>query len=455
MPPCEAGRHRRPASRLPGSISVASLLVASLMVASCGGGSSPRPTTPTAAPSASVRAPVPTPVPSEPAGLTPVRLLLRWTLGAEFAGYVAAIDQGFYEAAGIDLTLVEGGPDVFPEVVGSESSGPEFTISWVPRVLQAREAGSSDLVDIAQVFRRSATLSISFRDLEVTRPADLKGHELGVLGAGNEFEVTAAAKAAGLDIDRDVTLVEQDTGMRDFLRGRIDVAQVTIYDGYAQVLESIDPSSHQAYQPTDFNVINYHDEGTAMLQDAVFARASWLAQDGNEDLAARFLKASFQGWMFCRDHPGDCVEAVVAAGQIAAPDASASPGASAATGSPAASAAAGSPSASAAPDGSPGATPDPDASPLVSRLRAGHEAWAMNEVNPLIWPAPGGIGVLDAAEWQRTVDVCLAAGVIAVPPSGDAYRTDLSQSALATLEGLDTTGDAFVKGTVEITPEAP
>ena len=441
----EAGRHRRPASRLPGTATgaadrvatlVACLLVASVLVAGCAGGSSSRSTTPVAAPSSSVRAPVPTPVVSDAPALTPVRLLLRWTLGAEFAGYVAAVDQGFYEAAGIDLTIVEGGPDVFPEVVGSESSGPEFTISWVPRVLQAREAGSSDLVDIAQVFRRSATLSISFRDMAITRPADLKGHRVGFLGAGNEFEVTAAAKAAGLDIERDITLVEQDTGMREFLRGGIDVAQATIYDGYAQVLEATDPATHQPYQPTDLNVINYHDEGTAMLQDAIFARASWLAQDGNDELASRFLKASFQGWMFCRDDPAACVEAVVRAGETTAPDASASPSASAPAASPAASAA-------------------PDASAPTSRLSAGHEAWAMNEINPLIWPAPDGIGVLDQAEWQRTVDICLAAGVIAAPPSGDAYRTDLAQAALATLGGLDTTGEAFVKGTVEITPEAP
>jgi NitT/TauT family transport system substrate-binding protein len=422
---------RVPASRLP----AAAFLVAAFLVASCGGGSSSPTPGGAAGPTPSARAPVPTPLPSESPGLTRVRLLLRWTLGAEFAGYVAGIDQGFYEAAGIDLTIVEGGPDIFPEVVGSQTSGPEFTISWVPRVLQAREAGSSDLVDIAQMFRRSATLSISFRDKAITRPADLKGQRVGVLGAGNEFEVTAAAKAAGLDIEQDLTLVEQDTGMRSFLRGGIDVAQATIYDGYAQVLEATDPANHLPYQPTDLNVINYNDEGTAMLQDAVFARASWLGQDGNEELAARFLKASFQGWMFCRDHPADCVDAVVAAGVTEVPpDASSSPIASAATGSPVTSAAA------------------PGDNPVASKLRSGHEAWAMNEVNPLIWPAPDGIGVLDAAEWQRTVDVCLAAGVIATAPSGDAFRTDLTQAALATLDELDTTGAAFVKGTVEITP---
>ena len=46
-----------------------------------------------------------------------------------------------------------------------------------------------------------------------------------------------------------------------------------IYNEYAQVLEATNPETGELYQPTDLNVINYNDEGTAMLQDALFARA--------------------------------------------------------------------------------------------------------------------------------------------------------------------------------------
>ena len=54
--------------------------------------------------------PRPTPPPTDDLSLTPVRVQLRWTLGAEFAGYVAAIEQGYFESEGLDVTLVEGGP---------------------------------------------------------------------------------------------------------------------------------------------------------------------------------------------------------------------------------------------------------------------------------------------------------------------------------------------------------
>jgi NitT/TauT family transport system substrate-binding protein len=419
----EAGRRRRPASPLR---SVAAVVIALLVAAACGGS---RPTATSApsgepSPTASAR-PTATPEPSPDATLTPVRLQLRWTLGAEFAGYVAAVDQGYFEAAGLGVTIIEGGPDMEAEALGSLRDGPEFTISWVPRVLAARASVGSDLVDIAQMFRRSSTLTMSFRDAEITSPAAFADKNVGVLPGADRLEVTAAMAEAGVDPEREATLVDLGATVEPLLTGEIDVGQVTLHDTYATVLETTDPRTGRPYDSTDFDVINLEDEGTAMLQDAVFARASWLDAEEDEATARAFLKASAQGWMYCRDHPADCVESVVAAGGTIGVDPSASP--------------------SASPSGSASASPE-------TRLSAGHEAWAMNEVNPLIWPAPTGIGVMDPEAWQHTVDVLLAAGAIPTAPGAEAYRTDLMEAALETLADLDTTGEAFVKGTAEITP---
>ena len=63
---------------------------------------------------------------------------LKWVPQAQFSGYFAAVEQGYYEANGIKLTIVPGGPDVIPQQAGSAADGPEFTISWVPKVLEAR-----------------------------------------------------------------------------------------------------------------------------------------------------------------------------------------------------------------------------------------------------------------------------------------------------------------------------
>ena len=84
-----------------------------------------------------------------------------------------------------------------------------------------------------------------------------------------------------------------------------------IYNEYAQVLEMINPDTGQLYQPEDLNVISWEDYGTSMLQDAIFASEAWLDEEGNEEIAVKFLKASFRGWIFCRDNPAECVDIVL------------------------------------------------------------------------------------------------------------------------------------------------
>ena len=371
---------------------------ASFAFAACSGGTGS--SAPSGAASAGAPSAVATAAGSPGAALDEVRLQLQWAPQAQFSGYFAAEEQGYYEAAGLKVTMLDGGPDVIPQAVGSAANGPEFTISWVPKVLEAREGTpASDLVNIAQVFQRSGTLSVSWKESNITSPADFRGKKVGAWGFGNEFEVTAAAKKAGLTEGTDYTKVTQPFDMTLLLSKQIDVAEAMIYNEYAQVLEAKNPETGELYKPTDLNVINYNDVGTSMLQDALFARASWLAEAGNEDIATRFLKASFQGWIYCRTNPADCIQYTVNAG---------------------------------------------------STLGTGHQTWMMNEINALVWPSPNGIGMMDPAEWQQSVDVALEAGIIKAAPPAEAYRTDLATAALAGITE-DTKGADFAKGEVQVT----
>ena len=390
---------------------------------------------------------------------------MRGTIRAEFAGFIAAIDEGYYDAADLDVTLVETPAGADPVAAGSATDGPEFTVAWVPAVLAARGSGRSDLVDIGQLFQRSGTLSISRRDDDITGPAAFRDKTVGMFGFGDGIEVLAAAKKAGLEPDTDFKVATQDADLDGPLPRRLDVAQTTIYDGYARVLESRNPQTNAQYTTSDLNVIEWYDEGTALLQDAIFSRASWLAIDGNEAIAERFLKASFQGWIYCRDHAADCVQGTIAAGErpvVSTGSAGASPVPGIASQRPSATP---KPLSSAAASGKPGTSAKPAAStappsppPSVApserpTFGPGHTAWSMNEVNALVWPAPMGIGIVDPSVWQHTIDVCLAAGAIPSATPADALRTDLAKDAIAELSDLDTSGLSFAKSQIEITPD--
>lgn len=334
-------------------------------------------------------------------GATPVSVQLQWVAQAQFAGYYAAKDRCFYAQQGLEVTLLEADPTgTAPQVIASDPNGPQFAGgAWVPKVLELRDKGQSDLVNIAQIFQRSGTLSLTWADSGIKSVEDFKGHIIGVWPYGNEYEVTAAIKKAGMDPQTDVTLAEQAFTMQPFLDHQMDAAMAMTYNEYAQVLETQDPATGELYKPEDLNVINYNDVGTAMLQDAVWARESWLSQAGNEDVATRFLAATFQGWQYCRDNPDDCVKIVTDNGSI---------------------------------------------------LGQGHQAWMMNEVSKLIWPAPGGIGTVPQDTWDQTVQIATDAGIITKAPDEGAKRSDLADAARAMVSG-DVTGESWTPATVEIT----
>ena len=329
-----------------------------------------------------------------------VSLQLQWVPQAQFAGYLAAQAEGFYAAEGLTVNILPGGPTVDNQTVGSDPNGPEFTVAWVPKVLVLRDKGQSDLTDIAQVFQRSGTREVSWVDSNITKPEDFKGKNIGVWDFGNDYEVIAAGRKVNLEANVDYQRIIQPFDMSLLLNKQIDAAEAMIYNEYAQVLEATNPATGKLYQPSDLNVMDFNQVGTAMLQDALWARESWLAKPGNEDVATRFLKASFEGWMFCRDNPEKCVQHVLDAG---------------------------------------------------STLGAGHQAWQMNEINSLVWPSANGIGDMPIDTWAQTIKIALDAKLLTQAPDQGAFRSDLASKARALITG-DTTGANYVKGTVQVTP---
>jgi NitT/TauT family transport system substrate-binding protein len=229
-----------------------------------------------------------TPAPGGSGGApTPVKLQLQWFYQAQFAGYIAAVDQGFYREQGLDVQLLEGGVDIVPQTVLAQGKA-DYAVAWVPKALASREQGAN-ITDVGQIFARSGTYQVAWKDSGITTAADFKGKKVGNWGFGNEFELFAGMTKAGLDPGKDVTLVQQQFDMQALLKKEIDVAQAMSYNEYAQLLEATNPATGKLYTPEDFAVIDWKKEGTAMLQDAVWANTDKLDDPVYQQQTVKFL----------------------------------------------------------------------------------------------------------------------------------------------------------------------
>ncbi|MEP7361184.1 MAG: ABC transporter substrate-binding protein, partial [Chloroflexota bacterium] len=200
-----------------------------LAVACAGPAASPTPAAPTPAPTAAATA-----APTQ-GQMTHVKLQLQWVTQSQFAGYFAAVDQGFYADQGLDVEILQGAVDIVPQTVVASGTA-QFGIAWLPKVLASIESGA-DLVNIAQVFQRSGTLEVSWADSGITKPEDWRGKRVGNWGYGNEHELFAAMRKVGIDPENpaDVTNISQDFTMDGLLNNDLDAAEAMIYNEYAQV----------------------------------------------------------------------------------------------------------------------------------------------------------------------------------------------------------------------------
>jgi NitT/TauT family transport system substrate-binding protein len=342
----------------------------------------------------------PTEAPAEE--LDDVSVVLQWVPQAQFAGYFAALDQGFYEDEGLNVTIQPGGPDIVPVQVVSAGEA-DFGINPFVVTLQSREGGAP-VVAIGTMIQRVSQVLVSFAEDGIATVPDIEGKKMGSWLGGNEAEQFALLRKYGLDPTQDVEVIKQGFDMSQLLNGDIDVAQALIYNEYAQLLEIVNPETGELYQPEDFNAISLDEEGIRAIQDTLFTTESWLAEPGNQDIARRFLKATMRGWIYCRDNQPECVQIVLDAG---------------------------------------------------TALGESHQTWQMNEVNNLIWPAPNGIGVPnDDTLIDSAIELALTYDLISEAPSEGAWNLEMAEQAIQELiaEGVDVVGDGFQKADVVLNP---
>ena len=226
-------------------------------------------------------------------------LQLSGTTQVQFAGYYIANYQGFYDEAGLAVTVNAGGPEISPDQVLADGRA-DIIVERMPAALASREKGIP-LVNIAQPFKHSGMELACRKDSGIASPLDLEDKIVGVRRRGDEYPFLSWMAKLGLSSASSpsrITLLEQDSNADPLFEGQVDCISTTSYDQYWQSLD-IDEASARLM------VFNYRDQGVTMLDDGLYVLASTLGDPGRVNALAAFVRQSMRGWEWARTNPDE------------------------------------------------------------------------------------------------------------------------------------------------------
>lgn len=235
-----------------------------------------------------------------PVEKTPVTLQLQWVTQAQFAGYYVALDKGWYQDEGIELTIKPGAPDIHStdEVVNGVS---DFGTVLLSDLVSAIAEEDMPLISIAQIQQENGLLLLAKKSSGIETPADFVNKRVGVWLGSWEAQFNALMAKEGLS-NQDFRLVAQGYDMTPFITGKLDVASAMIYNEYHTVIEG-------ELTPEELNIIDYADYGLGFPGDVLFTSRELVKQQ--PELAVKMLRATLRGWEYAIDNPEEAVNIVL------------------------------------------------------------------------------------------------------------------------------------------------
>ncbi|MDG1334644.1 MAG: ABC transporter substrate-binding protein [Tateyamaria sp.] len=221
-----------------------------------------------------------------------VTLQLQWVTQAQFAGYYVALDKGFYENEGLDVTILAGGPDIAPPQVLA-GGGADAMLNWMPSALAAREKGLP-VVNIAQPFKTSGLMLTCWKDTGITSVEDFRGKTIGVWFFGNEYPFLSWMSQVDIPTDGGadgVTVLKQGFNVDPLLNREADCISTMTYNEYGQVIDA-------GVNPDELVTFKYEEQGVATLEDGIYVLEENLDDPVFVDKMVRFVRASMEGWKY-------------------------------------------------------------------------------------------------------------------------------------------------------------
>lgn len=215
-----------------------------------------------------------------------IRLQLRWHHQFQFAGYYMALEQGYYQQAGLKVDIVPGAPGIsaLDQLLAGKA---QFAVSASGAVLAYLQG--RPVVALAAVLQKSPNVWLVRADSDIYTLQDLASRKLELSLSQENAEFLAVFAKEGIDVSK-LQLSSSSMKLDDLISGKTDA-----FNGYLSnepyLLEQLG-IPYRVIQPVEYGVNFY--------QDILIGHADWVRRHPKQ--AAAFRKASLDGWQFALDN---------------------------------------------------------------------------------------------------------------------------------------------------------
>jgi len=224
-----------------------------------------------------------------------VRVQLKWKHAFQFGGYYAALEKGFYEEAGLDVSIIEHQGVRSPlEVLLAGDA--EYAVTGSDIVIH--RAQGAPVLALATIFQHSPYAFLVRADSGIEKVEDFKGLRV-MLGSGaQDAALHATLRRAGIT-QNDFINLPTNFDAFSLLRNEIDVFNAYVTDQGFSLQEA--GVEGRYLLPKQYGVDFYGD---------ILATTEDEADNHPERLVA-FRDASLRGWDYALKHPDEIVSLIL------------------------------------------------------------------------------------------------------------------------------------------------
>ncbi len=223
-----------------------------------------------------------------------ITLQLKWRHQFQFAGYYAAIEQGYYREKGLDVVLKEARPgmNIADELVSGRA---DFAVA-LPDMLIERQNGKP-VVALAAIFQHSPLALFAAKRSGITNPQDIAGKTL-MLQLNNNAEIYAMLLMEGVRQSQ-FTVVPHTWDINDLIQGKVDATTGYVTDMPLSLRE-------KGFEYLMIRPITY---GVDFYGDCLFTTEKQIRE--HPQRVEKFLAATLKGWDYAMAHPEETTDLII------------------------------------------------------------------------------------------------------------------------------------------------